>query len=375
MAGRYSRRATTNHKKDVEAFQQACLTKRPILKQIHIGHHFYGSGNLGDDWMLAGFLNHIPESYQLSCCSPYDLRPLSLRFPRIHWMPYTEAYRKEAIANCDAWLGLGGSPFQHSVSSWFTDHLKSEAHWCKYDNKPMYFLGIGGQDEAAYRNTILKTVADQARHIWTRDESTYVAVKKLVKDNTRIDLASDLAHSFFETYSLQSIQSRTLATVLNFDYANWPNLNIAIQALNALPTDRKLWLIQESRVLPGAEQDLYKQLDNSLKSLWEIYLADIPGCSLKTLAEHWPSTEYLFTARFHSALASAWAGTKTVVINTNSKLESIALDLQVPLVGVNATPEMIIQAFSQAKPVPRALLSQKALLAKNAIKAFLDMIG
>jgi hypothetical protein len=31
-------------------------TQKPNVKRIHLGHHFYGAGNLGDDFMLAGFL-------------------------------------------------------------------------------------------------------------------------------------------------------------------------------------------------------------------------------------------------------------------------------------------------------------------------------
>ena len=29
--------------------------------RIHLGHHFYGAGNLGDDLMLEGFLRALEE--------------------------------------------------------------------------------------------------------------------------------------------------------------------------------------------------------------------------------------------------------------------------------------------------------------------------
>src|ERR1044071_3659612 len=83
--------------------------------RIHLGHHFYGAGNLGDDFMLAGFLGAmrtLAPSASFTCCVPFALEPLRTRFPSIEWQVYDEAVRARCIAQCDVWLGLGGSPFQ-----------------------------------------------------------------------------------------------------------------------------------------------------------------------------------------------------------------------------------------------------------------------
>ena len=123
------------------------------MKHIHIGHHFFGSGNLGDDFMIAGFLEGMGKAnVRYTCCIPYETEPLKKRFPKIDWLTYDSPTRKHAITSCDAWLGLGGSPFQNAVSDWFTTHLLEEASVCKKAQKPMYFMGIGGQDKAAYTN-------------------------------------------------------------------------------------------------------------------------------------------------------------------------------------------------------------------------------
>ena len=44
--------------------------------RVHIGHHFYGAGNFGDDIMLAGFLTALFDKdvkIHLTCCTPFDI--------------------------------------------------------------------------------------------------------------------------------------------------------------------------------------------------------------------------------------------------------------------------------------------------------------
>src|SRR5688572_31994751 len=94
--------------------------KTPAVR-IHLGHHFYGAGNLGDDFMLAGFLGAmrtIDSAATYTCCVPFPLVPLQQRFPAIKWLPYDQMTRRRCIEECDAWLGLGGAPFQSSLSRW-----------------------------------------------------------------------------------------------------------------------------------------------------------------------------------------------------------------------------------------------------------------
>src|ERR1035438_2265954 len=101
------------------------------VKTVHLGHHFFGAGNLGDDFMLAGFLSALGgRAARLTCCVPRPAGPLARRFPGIDWLPYDDSTRRACIENCDAWLGLGGSPWQAAVSSWFADHLAAELRFC-----------------------------------------------------------------------------------------------------------------------------------------------------------------------------------------------------------------------------------------------------
>ena len=64
--------------------------------RLHLGHHFYGAGNLGDDFMLAGFLAAfapLAPGARCTACVPFPLGPLRARFPGIEWLPYDETRR------------------------------------------------------------------------------------------------------------------------------------------------------------------------------------------------------------------------------------------------------------------------------------------
>lgn len=85
------------------------------MPHVHIGHHFFGAGNIGDDWTIAGFLaamDAIPAGARLTCCTSHDREAMRLRFPRVEWLEYGPASRAQMISEADAWLGLSDTPFQ-----------------------------------------------------------------------------------------------------------------------------------------------------------------------------------------------------------------------------------------------------------------------
>ena len=167
--------------------------------RIHLGHHFYGAGNLGDDFMLAGFLaamRTLAPQATFTCCVPFALDPLRRRFPAITWLPCDEPTRARCIAECAAWLGLGGSPFQSALSRWFVDHLLSEAALCARAHKPMYFLGVGVQTSAELADPDVQRICAQAAAIWTRDAASAERLAALPAPPP-IASAADLAHLFF----------------------------------------------------------------------------------------------------------------------------------------------------------------------------------
>ena len=327
--------------------------------RIHLGHHFYGAGNLGDDLMLAGFLRALREiepGAEVSGAVPFDREALARRFPGTRWHGMTLAERRSRIAACDAWLGLGGSPFQHAQSRWFVDHLAEEAALCRELGKPMWFLGIGVQTAGELADAAVRAVCAQARGIWTRDAAS---ARRIRESNAsfRVTAAADLAHLHLAAAPPPPARPGTVAVVANFDYGEWPGRNAAIAALEATRPARKIWLAQESRELPGAERALFATLKPEQQHGWELVSPEIPGAPLESALARWPGAEILLTARYHAAITGVWAGSRVVVIGINEKLRGAAEELGTPLITTSADRTEVERAMRDAvvRPVPRHL--------------------
>ncbi len=329
--------------------------------RIHLGHHFYGAGNLGDDLMLAGFLRALREmepGAEVTGAVPFDRDALKRRFPGTRWHGMDVAERRAGIAACDAWLGLGGSPFQHAQSRWFVDHLAEEAALCRELGKPMWFLGIGVQAEGELEDPTVRAVCSQARGIWTRDAASARRLRSSGA-STHAAAAADLAHLFLENTPPPPARPGAAAVVANFDYGDWPGRDAALAAIEATRPKRKIWLAQESRELPGAERALFAALPPEQQCEWELVSPDDPGAALEKTLARWPGAELLLTSRYHAAITAAWAGSRVVVIGINEKLRGAAEELGTPLIGPGAERAEVERALQSAlvHPAPRHLAS------------------
>ena len=325
--------------------------------------------------MMAGFLTALRElvpTASLTCCVPFALAPLQRRFPEVTWLPYDEESRIRSITNCELWLGLGGSPFQNAQSRWFIDHLTADAAWCARQDKPMFFLGVGVQTAEELAEPAVQRVCAQAAGIWTRDPLSAERLRALTR-NPQVEAASDLAHLFFRARRPPPAQAGRLTLVPNFDYGSWPGQDACLAAVAALPLTERVWLAQESRVLPGAERALYATLPAATKAQWQLVSPDAPDDTLAAILTRWPSGEWLVTARYHAALAGAWSGSKTVVIATNEKLRAAARDLACPTLSLNADLRAVTRALEAASSAsPPAALAAKA---EEACTAFVRAAG
>jgi len=327
--------------------------------RVHLGHHFYGAGNLGDDLILGGFLRALREidpGAEVTGAVPFDRAALARRFPGTRWHGMDPAERRDCIAACDAWLGLGGSPFQHAQSRWFVDHLAEEAALCGELGKPMWFLGIGVQDAGELADAAVRGVCGRARGIWTRDAGS--ARRILESDaSAPVAAAADLAHFLLAAVPPPPARPGTVAVVANFDYGDWPGRDAALAALGAIRPARKVWLAQESRELPGAERALFAALPPETRSGWELVSPDEAGAPLGTALDRWPGAEVLLTSRYHAAITASWAGSRVVVIGINEKLRGAAEELGTPLIGPAAGREEVERALRAAvvRPPPHRL--------------------
>lgn len=340
--------------------------------RLHLGHHFYGAGNLGDDFMLAGFLAALraaAPAATLTCSIPFELEPARARFPEIEWLPYADGTRSDAIARSDAWLGLGGSPFQHAQSRWFVDHLISDAALCARARKPMLFLGVGVQSTTELLDPDVQAVVRAAAAIWTRDTPSAEHLAAVLPAH-RVHASTDLSHTFFQDTPPPTAKPGRVTLVANFDYGLWPGQSACLAAVKALGAADHIWLAQESRELPGAEHALHRALPAEERSRWTLVSPEKPGAPLHEVLTAWPSGEWLVTSRFHAAIAGAWAGSKVVVIGTNEKLRGLAHEFQLPLIAPDADKAAVAHALASARPVPRSVLEAAAARAECACTEF-----
>ena len=322
--------------------------------------------------MLAGFLaamRALAPAASFTCCVPFALPPLARRFPEIHWLPYDDPSRATAIVACDLWLGLGGSPFQCKLSRWFIDHLIGEAARCARLRKPMYYLGVGVQNTDELAVPDVQRVCRQAVAIWTRDAASAERLAAAAP-GPRIAVAADLAHIFFQDTPPPPAAAGRIALVANFDYGAWPGQAACLRAAEAHASHDCVWLAQESRELPGAERVLFASLPAVAQARWRLVSPERPGAPLPEILADWPSAEWLITARYHAALAGAWAGSRMIVLGTNEKLHAAARDVGATVLSPSADEVTVRRALEDA---PRC--AQPAVLAeqaRSACAAFVD---
>jgi polysaccharide pyruvyl transferase WcaK-like protein len=352
--------------------------------RIHLGHNFYGAGNVGDDFMLAGFLSAmrvLAPSASFTACVPFPLKPLRVRFPEIQWRPYTDIDRAECIVASDVWLGLGGSPFQSAQSGWFIDHLLGEAAFCRKSGKPMYYMGIGVQTQSEVYTPHVEALCRQAIKIWTRDPSSAARMTQL-PNCASVSVAADLAHLFFREATSPAACAGRLTLVPNFDYSHWQGCAAVLQAIDNVKPLERVWLAQESRELPGAERDLFAALRPGEQAKWRLVVASddigLPNTqttgipTIHNILRNWPSGEWLVTARYHAALAGAWAQSKIVVIATNEKLRGVANELHTEMIPPDATVEVATRALKVASGAQRPLESAERVM--TACAEFIDLV-
>jgi polysaccharide pyruvyl transferase WcaK-like protein len=336
-------------------------------RRFHIGFHFFGSGNIGDDFMLAGFLDVAREMLGaplLTCCSPFDRDAQRLRFGEVTWLPYEARAREEAVAAADAWIGVGDSPFQSEVGSWFFDHLVDELELCRRFRKPMFYFCVGVNDRAAMQHPVTRTIAAAAAGIWTRDRQSAALVGQI---NTGAVLeAADLANVFLASRTAPAVEPGTIGFLLNFEDRAAFSAGALCEVLDATSPRPACWLVQEVRTLSGSEWELLTSVPSSHRSRLEVRAPVYSKASLTELAGCWGSPETIVTSRYHGALVAAWSGARVVVIERNAKLTGLVEQLGLTSVPDLQRAEPLLEALQMAQPVEATRLHALTAAVRDA---------
>jgi polysaccharide pyruvyl transferase WcaK-like protein len=346
------------------------LGSRP--RRLHIGHHFFGSGNIGDDFMLAGFLDvarAMPGAVELTCCTPFDRESQRLRLPDVQWLPYDSTAREQSIAGCDAWVGVGDSPFQSEVGSWFLDHLSEEVEWCRRHRKPMFYFCVGVNDYGAMDYPVTRTIVHASDHIWTRDPQSAELISRIIP-SSRVTASADLANVFFAARRWRQIEPGVIGFLLNFEDRAAFEPDALAAAIDATSSYAHRWLVQEVRTLDGSEWQLLDRLPAAYRDRLEVRAPSYTSDSLTNLAECWGVPQVVVTSRYHGALLSAWAGARVVVVERNAKLAGLVSQLGLTSVSDLRSHEPLVAAIREAKASDARRLERFASVVEDSARAF-----
>lgn len=339
------------------------------MQRIHIGHHFFGAGNLGDDLMLAGFLTSLgtgASDVRLTCCIPWERAAMRLRFPAVTWLPYDDATRQRCIAECDAWLALGDTPFQTSVGDWLLDHLMREAQWCAAAGKRMYYLCVGVNDLDAMRNAKTAALVGAATHVWTRDRHS-ADLLRAAHPGGRLSVGSDLAHVWLAQHRFADPLAGDIGVVLNFEDPGQFTIEALAELARGLSRRRQpRWLAQEVRELVASERTLHARLPPDVRRELPLVVPDYAGApDVAALLAPWGVPETLLTSRYHASLIGAWMGARVAVFPRSEKVLASAEELKLGVVHRIADTAQALEAVAHAPRVAPGLLQEHATLARR----------
>lgn len=358
------------------------LTIQKVNKiHIHIGHHYFGAGNIGDDLTLAGFLgacDSFRHRLMLTCCTLFERASQTQRFSSIQWCPYDDATREHLIRNADVWLGVGDTPFQTDSGDWFINHLQQEMAICSRYKRPMYFLNVGVGNVTALDREDVREIVLSAERIWTRDDMSRQAIVKRTPE-ARVSTGADLAHTYLRTLALKGLLAPStpdvVALVLNFEKLPTEHLiDDLADTIRKSPPGRFLWLFQECRKFPWNEAALLEELPPGVQSMLAFKRLQYQQATSVELAQLLSAGSVMLTSRYHAALAASWAGARVSVYPRSDKVASLIEEIGVPPIGGFGL-ELISAAIDRSRHVPLSVLAGLADRAEAACRELFAACG
>ncbi len=340
---------------------------------IHLGHIFFGSGNFGDDLVVAGFLEGVRTipGLRLTCVSAFDTASQQRRFPQIEWYPNVQEHHDRLVQECDLWLGLGASVLQPENDHWLLPGHTASLTACRNLNKPVFFLGSGIDYRRDAKRPEIRLLLDTARAIWTREALSSQALEAMGYRHGRT--GADLSHLYLGSLPAPTIETGRTGFVCNFELSRQYTIEALAALIDASATPS--WLVQEVRTLDGSELDILGRLPEAAKQRLDLRQPDYAEDDIPTMLASWGAPEQIFTTRFHGAIIGAWRGSRVVAFERQQKLRGIAQTLGIQSFTTLPDPAALARAFAEARPVPRAVLEGQAALARQSCTEFLQAIG
>jgi polysaccharide pyruvyl transferase WcaK-like protein len=346
--------------------------------KILIGFDFFGAGNIGDDLMLAGFLDALSNrDVELACLSAHDAFSQRQRFPSIQWLASEPLIKEQAIQWCDVWLGLGDSPFQTTSGLWFLDTLVTDLGMCQRESKPVFFLGTGVNDLEALDTVQSRFILPSVDFIWTRDNQSFELLARHLPDG-KLGVGADLANISLAKLFPERVAGEEISSdgfVINVE----DPLQFSSEAFerhianSSAPKIR--WICQESRELCLSEQTIYQNFSKAAQSRLELALVDYHAALLSELVAPWREIKRCLSTRYHGGLIAAWAGSSVVAYCRNAKVGGLVRDLKLSECSSLRRAEEIESALVAARPVEGGILKGLGRRALEMCREFVTRSG
>lgn len=344
-------------------------------RRLHIGHHFFGTGNIGDDLMLAGFLAACSgaPAVSLTCATAGDITSQRRRFPQVQWLPYEMDARIRAVEACDAWVGVGDTPFQLSVGPWFLEHLAGEVRICREHRKPMFFIGVGVSEPQSLDDARGQEVLRYASHLWARDAWSAEQFAR-AGAGSRTTLAADLANIYLGARRFGPREAGVTGYVLNFEDPRQFRPHALDALVRGRPGTSHRWLFQEVRPLHGSEGELYEKLAIDVRRALDVRRPDYPGATVDGLLSAWGVPEQVISSRYHGALAASWMGARVVAVERSTKLSALVSETGIAGLPAFHDAAAIGQAIDRAASVGESLLRTLGARARSGCAQLLAAV-
>jgi polysaccharide pyruvyl transferase WcaK-like protein len=351
------------------------------MKYAKLGFNFYGSGNVGDDLMLDGFLVAWANRKPLFCVVAKDrIRTLQYRFPDVVWLP--DGVSHPAY---DLWIGVGDTPFQVLAGLWFLEYLEVELLTRCHAAVAAVFIGVGVEHEAIkFRERYSKIVA-RLDFITTRDkQSAEFLVRHLGADSDRVAVGDDLAHiacgRIFQERATDG--ARAIGTAINYynetsswltswRLANWLALRSRWQTV--------AFVANEARCFHGSEMfwlPLYLSVGRFRGALNKITVVApcVYGGDMESVCQPYREIDALLSSRYHCLILGAWAGCRVVAISRSSKISTLADELGVTIVNPATCRKSLDRALASAIPLDMNFLQRKSTRSLEVVTSAISRV-
>lgn len=351
------------------------------MQKIFLSFDFYGSGNIGDDLMLDGFLKGIKDyKMQLSCCLARDTTIQQDRFPGIKF--YRKEDRERIMKESKIWIGAGDTPIQVKSGNWILNKLTRDIEQKRKNEAKYYFIGTGAEAEAVSEKENFEKILSEIDFIWTRDKFTsdfLIDVMNVAPE--RISTSSDLANiSLKNIFTGESKESRKYDLGLCYydEIFDKGNINSIRGLVTELLKKKKKCMLFGNQISGNNnfEETIYSDMfgifQKTFRRNLKIYSPDYFGItSLHELVRHYSNCKTVMTSRYHALLAGAWAGCRLVSLERSSKVTALCKLLGIDEIKKPFTHEKLMDGFEKSKPVKREILEK---LYEDAFKS-IEQLG